>query len=211
MIIENSKNFFWKIYYKKSLNNWFKRNFDSPSPEFVKHKVLKRFNLENSTWIETGTYYGDTTKYLSKFAKKIFTIEADTRLFNIAKKRFDKSKTITVIYGESEKIVAKLFIEENLTENICFYLDAHLCQDHILNKKTYGKENDGTPILNELKTIENQLENFKNINIIIDDIRLFGTNFQNYPSLDSLVNWSKKIRSKWHIEHDMFIIQYKKN
>ena len=74
MICLNLKNYFWKIYYKKSLNNWFKRNFDSPSPEFVKHKVLKRFNLENSTWIETGTYYGDTTEFLSKFATKIFSI-----------------------------------------------------------------------------------------------------------------------------------------
>ena len=204
-------NYIWKLYYKRSLNKWFKRNFESPSPEFVKHRVLKRFNLENSTWIETGTYYGDTTKFLSEFAKKIFTIEADTRLFNIAKKKFDKSETIKVIHGESEKIVKKILTEENLTKNICFYLDAHLCQDHLINKKTYGKENDGTPILNELNIIESQLENFENINVLIDDIRLFGINFQNYPSLESLVNWSKKIRSKWHIEHDMFIIQYKKN
>ena len=148
---------------------------------------------------------------MSEFAKKIFTIEADTRLFNIAKKKFDKSETIKVIHGESEKIVKKILTEENLTKNICFYLDAHLCQDHLINKKTYGKENDGTPILNELNIIESQLENFENINVLIDDIRLFGINFQNYPSLESLVNWSKKIRSKWHIEHDMFIIQYKKN
>ena len=170
-------NYIWKLYYKRSLNKWFKRNFESPSPEFVKHRVLKRFNLENSTWIETGTYYGDTTKFLSEFAKKIFTIEADTRLFNIAKKKFDKSETIKVIHGESEKIVKKILTEENLTKNICFYLDAHLCQDHLINKKTYGKENDGTPILNELNIIESQLENFENINVLIDDIRLFGNKF----------------------------------
>ena len=47
------------------------------------------------------------------------------------------------------------------------------------------------------------------MNIIIDDIRLFDNKFQNYPSLDILVDWSKKIKSKWHIEYDMFIIQYK--
>ena len=60
---------------------------------------------------------------------------------------------LSAINGESEKILEKILIEENLTEN------------------------DGTPILNEIKIIENQIENYKNINVIIDDIRLFGKNF----------------------------------
>jgi len=50
--------------------------------------------------------------------------------------------------------------------------------------------------------------NYEKINIIIDDIRLFGSNFENYPSLDVLVEWSKMFKSKWQIQHDMFIIQY---
>ena len=37
----------WKLYYSRQLNKWFKRNFDSPSPEFIKHRVLNRFNIEN--------------------------------------------------------------------------------------------------------------------------------------------------------------------
>lgn len=201
----------WKLYYNRPLNKWFKRNFESPSPEFVKHRVLKRFDLENSTWIETGTYYGDTTKYLSKFARKVITIEADVRLFNIAKKGLNKYKNINIFNGESQNILKQILNQEELTKNICFFLDAHLCQDHIINKKTYGKENNETPILTELKIIEEQLINFNEVNILIDDIRLFDNNFQNYPSLDKLVDWSKSIKSKWHIEHDMFIIQYKKN
>lgn len=201
----------WKLYYSRQLNKWFKRNFDSPSPEFIKHRVLNRFNLENSTWIETGTYYGDTTKYLSQFARKIITIEADVRLFNIAKKTLNKYKNIKIFNSQSQNILEKILIEEELSKNICFFLDAHLCQDHIINKKTYGEENNGTPILTELKIIEEQLINFNKVNIIIDDIRLFDNKFQNYPSLDILVDWSKKIKSKWHIEHDMFIIQYKEN
>jgi len=201
----------WKFYYSKPLNKWFKRNFDSPSPEFIKHRVLNRFNLENSTWIETGTYYGDTTKYLSQFARKIITIEADVRLFNIAKKTLNKYKNIKIFNGQSQNILEKILVEEELSKNICFFLDAHLCQDHIINEKTYGEENNGTPILRELKIIEEQLVNFNKVNIIIDDIRLFDNKFQNYPSLDILVDWSKKIKSKWHIEHDMFIIQYKEN
>jgi len=80
--------------------------------------------------------------------------------------------------------------------------------DHITNKKTYGMKSSETPILKELKLIENEIMNYEKINIIIDDIRLFGSNFENYPSLDVLVEWSKMFKSKWQIQHDMFIIQY---
>ena len=71
---------FWKYIYRRSLNNWYKRNFSSPSPEFVKHEIIKKNNLDNSLWIETGTYYGDTTNLLSNLSSKVISIEADKRL-----------------------------------------------------------------------------------------------------------------------------------
>ena len=43
------------------------------------------------------------------------------------------------------------------------------------------------------------------MNILIDDIRLFDSNFQNYPSKDLLVDWCKKNKLSWEIEHDIFI------
>ena len=145
---------------------------------------------------------------MSKFATKIFSIEADERLSNIAKKKFSKFENIKIINGVSQNILEQILREEKFTKNLCFYLDAHLCMDHITNKKTYGMKSSETPILKELKLIENEIMNYEKINIIIDDIRLFGSNFENYPSLDVLVEWSKMFKSKWQIQHDMFIIQY---
>ena len=76
-------------------------------------------------------------------------------MFNIAK-NLNKYKNIK-IFNSRTKYIRENLIEEELSKNICFFLDAHLCQDHIINKKTYGEENNGTPILTELKIIEEQL------------------------------------------------------
>ena len=85
------KTFFWTLKNQRAIKNWKKRNYTPPSPEFVKHQIITNNNLENSLWIETGTYYGDTTKVLSKISKKTVSIEADDKLFNDVKKKLSYS------------------------------------------------------------------------------------------------------------------------
>ena len=84
-------------------------------------------------------------------------------------------------------------------------MDAHLCKDHIRNIDTFGTKNSSTPIVKELKIIEKNLKNFKNIKIFIDDIRLFSLNYHNYPSVNEIVDWCKKNQLQWTIEQDIFI------
>ena len=199
------KNFFWILKNQRSIKNWRKRNFSPPSPEFVKHQVIKNNNLENSVWIETGTYYGETTKLLSKISKKTISIEADEKLYNLSKKKLNHLSNVEIILGKSEEILPKV-IKSNINfDNICIYLDAHLCHDHLKDKKTFGNEKSATPIRLELDFIEKNLNNFKKINILIDDIRLFNNKFQNYPNKNLLVDWCKKNNLSWEIEQDMFI------
>ena len=68
--LNSIRNLIWLIKYRKNFKNWKKRNFNPPSPDFIKHQILINNNLKDSLWVETGTYYGDTTKILSKIAKK---------------------------------------------------------------------------------------------------------------------------------------------
>ena len=199
------KTFFWTLKNQRAINNWKKRNYSPPSPEFVKHHIITNNNLENSIWIETGTYYGDTTKVLSKISKKTVTIEADDKLFNDVKKKLSYLKNVEFIKGKSEELLLDVINSNSEFDNICIYLDAHLCHDHLQNIKTFGKEDTATPIRVELDYIEKTLNNFKKMNILIDDIRLFNNNFQNYPSKDLLVDWCKKNKLSWEIEHDIFI------
>ena len=199
---------FWKHINRRSLNNWYKRNFSSPSPEFVKHQIIKKNNLQKSLWIETGTYYGDTTKILSDIAEKVISIESDKRLYDLAIKKFENSKKINVINGESQNLLQDILKNESY-KNLCLFLDAHTCLDHITNKLVSKNETLETPIMIELNIIESYIKKFNNINILIDDIRLFDGKTQNYPNLNEIVDWARKNNSSWFIEHDIFIINHK--
>ena len=205
MKFRSIKYFIWSFKNRKSFKNWRSRNFSPPSPDVIKHQILINNNLKDSLWIETGTYYGETTKLLSKISKKTISIEADKNLFETSNKILKNFKNVEILNGRCENLLDKV-ISKNLNyKNVCFYLDAHLCQDHLKNTKTFGNEDTATPILNELKIITKYLANFEKIVVLIDDIRLFQGNFQNYPNKNTLVNWCKENNFLWEIEQDIFI------
>ena len=209
MNFRSLKYFIWTIKNRKSIKNWKTRNFSSPSPDSVKHQVLIGKNLSDSLWIETGPYYGETTKLLSKISKKTISIEADKNLFESSKKRLKKLKNVELFNGKSEDLLEKLMSENTHFKNICIYLDAHLCQDHLKNTKTFGSEDNATPVLRELEIVKKYLGKFEKINVLIDDIRLFHGSFQNYPDKSILVEWCKENDFLWEIEHDIFICKKK--
>ena len=205
MKFRSIKHFIWSFKNRKSLKNWRARNFSPPSPDVIKHQILMNNNLKDSLWIETGTYYGETTKLLSKISKKTISIEADKNLFETSNKILKKFKNVEILNGKSEDLLDKV-ISKNLNfKNVCIYLDAHLCQDHLKNTKTFGNENTATPILNELEIVSKYVSSFEKIVVLIDDIRLFQGKFQNYPNKNTLVSWCKKNNFLWEIEQDIFI------
>ena len=205
MKFRSIKYFIWSFKNRKSFKNWRTRNFSPPSPDVIKHQILKNNNLKDSLWIETGTYYGETTKLLSKISKKTISIEADKNLFETSNKILKNFKNVEILNGKSEDLLDKV-ISKNLNfKNVCIYLDAHLCQDHLKNTKTFGNENTATPILNELEIISKYVASFEKIVVLIDDIRLFQGKFQNYPDKNTLVNWCEENDFLWEIEQDIFI------
>ena len=208
---EYLKRKFWKNIYRRSLNNWYKRNFSSPSPEFVKHEIIKKNNLDNSLWIETGTYYGDTTNLLSNISSEVISIEADKRLYDLAVKKFQNTKNLKIINDKSQSVLEEILKNNKNHKNLCLYLDAHLCMDHLTKTPTFKEENLETPIMVELNIIENYLKEFDKVNILVDDIRLFDGKTQNYPNLNVIVDWARKNNSNWFIEHDIFIIKFEAN
>ena len=205
MKFRSIKHFIWSFKNRKSLKNWRARNFSPPSPDVIKHQILMNNNLKDSLWIETGTYYGETTKLLSKISKKTISIEADKNLFETSNKILKNFKNVEILNGKSEDLLDKVISKNINFQNVCIYLDAHLCQDHLKNTKTFGNENTATPILNELEIVSKYVSSFEKIVVLIDDIRLFKGKFQNYPDKNTLVNWCKENNFLWEIEQDIFI------
>ena len=205
MKLRTLTNIFWLLKNHRQIKNWKKRNFTPPSPEFIKHQIIQNNNIKEAAWIETGTYYGETTKILSKISMKIISIEADEDLYNLAKKTLSNLKNVELMLGKSENELPNAIQKLKNYKNICIYLDAHLCHDHIKNIKTFGNEENATPIKRELKFIQECKDEFNKITVLIDDIRLFNEKFQNYPKKNYLVNWCTENNFEWEIEQDIFI------
>ena len=59
---------------------WGKGAYSAPSPHFIKQTVLLRNAFPSATWVETGTYLGQTTKELSKHGAFVYSIEPEPTL-----------------------------------------------------------------------------------------------------------------------------------
>jgi len=181
---------------------WMMRGFSSPSPDFIKRAILKKYSIPTTSWIETGTYLGNTTKYLARFSPQIISIEPSFNYFNFSKKRLGRKSNIKIIHGTSEE---KLLSAMNLIQgDINFWLDGHNSGgDTYMSSQT-------TPIIEELIMISKELENSnRKICIFIDDFRLFNlTNSEKkeYPDLRLIVDWANEHLFQMSIEHDIIIL-----
>ena len=67
-----------------------------------KKKLFNLYNLTDGVWVETGTYLGDSTDYLSKISKRVYSIEPSKTYFEKAQKRFMNTESVSLFYGTSE-------------------------------------------------------------------------------------------------------------
>jgi hypothetical protein len=184
----------------KSYKNWEKINFQAPSPHYIKQACLIRNGFPGATWIETGTYLGQTTQVLSKIGLKVFSIEPEATLFANAYNYFKKFSNVEILNGTSEQIFPNLL--PKIKGDVNFWLDGHYSAG-ITFKGTQD-----TPILEELKHIADNLNHFKKVCVLIDDVRCFNPKileYSTYPSVNILVAWANNNNLDWHIEHDIFV------
>lgn len=88
--------------------------------EFLKLK--KDFLIKNV--VETGTFEGQTTNWLSKNFEKVFTVELNTTYLETAKNNCYDLQNITFFNGDSSNII-KDIVELIKNERTVFFLDAH--------------------------------------------------------------------------------------
>jgi hypothetical protein len=186
------------------LRKWFFSGFSSPAPNYVKWKVLNRWGGKN-TWIETGTYLGETTSFLAKFANTIYSLEPEKSLFYNASKYFETKKNVKIIWGSSEEILPNLVksLSDQEIDDVSFWLDGHYSAGI-----TFLGERE-TPIVFELNLISKFLNKFSKVTIFVDDVRQFSKSDDDknqYPSLSFLASYADTNGLYWIIEHDIFIM-----
>jgi len=186
------------------MRDWKRRGYAAPSPDHIKVQVLLRNGLSDATWVETGTYLGDTTAVLSRHARQVYSIEPAPALFEQAARRFCSTANVRILAGTSEQQLPQLL--PTLSGDINFWLDGHFSAG-----MTYHGSVD-TPIVAELACIESHLPQYRNVVVLVDDVRCFDPSieqFAQYPDVDFLVDWARRNGCKWHIEHDIFVARKK--
>jgi hypothetical protein len=150
--------------------------------------IKKSLGLD--TFIEGGTFYGNTARYASNFFKKVITIEKSKVIFKKASESLSGIKNLQILKGDTRKFLNELTLEN---DNILFWLDSHWS-----GGETYGKE-DECPLLEELEII---FKHDKNFVILIDDARLFLSppplphKIENWPTIEKII---KAVPSKFKI------------
>lgn len=184
---------------KKELLEWHYSGCDNPPPNSVKQITIayyqKKYSI--STFIETGTYFGDMVEAQKNRFSKIITIELSEQLFHTAKRRFSNNKNITVVQGDSGKVLYEVL--KDIQTPAIFWLDGHFS-----NGITARGEKD-CPIFEEIDAIF-ATSDYNHI-LLIDDARLFVGN-AGYPTIDELTVYIKTKNAKYKAEVKNDILRY---
>ena len=185
---------------RKQYSDWVKAGKPASPPHLLKQKILKRYakKYNLTTFVETGTYYGDMINVMKKTFSKLYSIELSSQLFELASKRFQYNKKIKLVCGDSGEMI--LSVINKIDAPTLFWLDGHYSAGGT------AKGEFDTPILKELLSI---FDNMKHEYVIlIDDARCFGS-IDGYPtmkSLEELVQSVAKDKMIINVEDDIIRI-----
>ena len=95
--------------------------------------------------VESGTFLGDTCRFLSRRGYAVTTIELDPQLAAFARLRFAGNKNVRVVEGDSGELLAE--IATALDKPALYYLDGHY------SGPGTAKAVLETPIMHEIKAV----------------------------------------------------------
>lgn len=123
-----------------------------------------RDELNITTFVETGTYKGETSLWAAGEFGKVVTIEGDKNRYDKTQPTFKGVKNIRSIYGDSRKKLKGAI--GRLRKPALLWLDAHWCGNYEKSAGTPGE----CPIADELKIVADCPAQHI---IMIDDARYF--------------------------------------
>lgn len=168
-------------------------------PEWEKHDYIRRWAKVTGyrTFIETGTYFGNTTAAVADVFDRCITIEYDETLYQHALAKFGGRSNVTVYHGDSGVLMGE--IVPTLTEPAIFWLDAHYCGG------MSARSPKNPPVWQELDAV--LAHPIKDHIIMIDDSRWF-TGTGNYPGIRKLDAHVKRSDGGYQvtISHDIIHI-----
>lgn len=165
---------------------------------FNKLDLLSRYSKDYSVFVETGTAGAVTSIAAGEIFDAVYTIELNFDFYISAIEKTYGISNVFPLYGDSSIVLGKIL---NAIDKPCIILlDAHFVGDGVIGVSGH------TPVEDELEAIFPSYKetHYKHI-VLVDDIRLFGED-ENYPTVEFLQNFCKKIGYKYFIENDIMVM-----
>lgn len=165
--------------------------FSLPSYDEKRQIILTyQKNYSIDTFVETGTFLGDTVEYFKHIFSTVYSIELSKSLAERAKDRFKLEKNVFIIEGDSATHLEK--VVQQLRKPALFWLDGHYSSEFFIGDEFIqtARSSKDTPIKAELSIVlKSDLPHV----ILIDDARLFiGKNdYPTYNQIKKMVNKNK--------------------
>lgn len=190
-LYEPSRRLIQRVREKRELKEWERTGRPAPSPHIVKQRTLRAISREFDLRIlvETGTFHGEMVEALKDDFEYICSIELSSRLFQRARRRFERDTKVELIHGDSGVELKK--VVTGLAQPTLFWLDAHY------SAGVTGRGEKDTPVVEELGTIL-QAQGVEHV-ILIDDARCFGAD-PSYPSFSELLEFIKTKRPDYCVQ-----------
>jgi hypothetical protein len=117
------------IFNPKSRHSWGGAFNGQEFRQKIFQQIISAFEFDYI--VETGTFRGTTTRFMSRhFSKDIYTVESNRRSYGYSKLRFLFNSSIRVSHGDSRTFLRNLAVTSNFPlKTIFFYLDAHWHED----------------------------------------------------------------------------------
>lgn len=185
----------WQL--AKSYRHWRTNGLPIPAPHPVKRALLLReaLRIKAETFVETGTFTGDTVWFMRDRFPKVFSIEVQPQLAALATKLFSNNSSVEIVEGDSATVLTG--IARRIHGSAIFWLDGHY------SAGITGRGAKDCPIFEELQAIANHPP--ARFSIVIDDRRCFGTD-PAYPPYTDLLLYIGSLFPKLDVTDEMDMI-----
>ena len=161
------------------MQDWWQKGRPAPPPHAVKMSILlfwaDRCNAQNL--VETGSYYGDTIRYLHRRFENLYSIEIAKVFSEPLRKEFAKFPGVHIVEANSATAIPEIVDKIKNTSTV-FWLDAHHS----------GGETEGfgyVPTESEVIAIASGMK-VEHV-IVIDDMKDFSGK-DGYPTVEHVAN-----------------------
>jgi hypothetical protein len=168
---------------RRAIEDWEAAGRPVPPPPEVKQDILRRYATQFGlrTFVETGTFFGDSTAAVAPHVERAVTIELSPELAARARQRFAGDSKIEVLEGDSGRLLPEILAE--LREPALFWLDGHY------SAGITARGDEDTPVRRELRAILDH--DVKSHVILIDDARDFaGGTYPTVAEVEEMVRGS---------------------